>query len=446
MTTDPVVIVGGGVSGLSAAVALASRGIPITLFEQKPALGGRAYSFTDARAGETIDNGQHVLIAGYERAMRFLEMIGAHDKLRVQSAPTLLFHHPRRGFKKILLPNLPPPLDFVLGILRCGLFSWGDRWNILRAGRMLKSVDEQAVKDLTINQWLDAIGQTEETKRSFWEPLSVSIMNEQIETASAAVFVRSLKTAFLGNRKNASVVIPAVGLSDLYVHPARSYIVSRGGSIQCNADVVEVLYDGSGVTGVRVKGNGVTTCSGVILAVPHSKLVQLLPSPLKRHPSFSVIETIASSPIVSIHLWLDSDYMTDDFVGLIGRRVQWLFNRRRIQNTQGSGGHVSAVISAAYEFVGLTNEELIRLTIEDLRSVYPSFPNEPVHAVVIREKRATFSCTPETEQLRPSQETPIPNLFLAGDWTNTGFPATIEGAIRSGERCAGLMNEVLARS
>ncbi len=135
--------------------------------------------------------------------------------------------------------------------------------------------------------------------------------------------------------------------------------------------------------------------------------------------------------------------MKDEFVGLIGRRVQWIFNKRKIQNTDGKGGHVSAVISAAHEFVGLTNDELIRLTMEDLRSVYPTIPDQPTHAVVIREKRATFSCTPATERLRPSQKTPIPNLFLAGDWTDTGYPATIEGAIASGEKCAGLVRELL---
>ncbi len=445
MRTDPVIIVGGGLSGLSAAVTLSSRGIPVTLFEQKPSLGGRAYSFTDATTGETIDNGQHVLIGGYERTMKFLDAVGTRELLKIQPRPELLFHDPQRGFQRLSLPNLPPPLHLIFGILRCDLFSWMDRWRILRAGRMLQGVDERKVKNLTIDQWLDSAGQTVEAKRSFWEPLAVSIMNEHITTAAALVFARSLQKAFLGGRMNASLAIPTVGLSDLYVHPAQKFISSHGGTIACGADVVEILYDGSHVTGVRLKGNDVVNCSGMILAVQHSRMTQLLPEILSRQPKFSAIETIPTSPIVSVHLWFDSDNMADDFVGLIGRRVQWLFNKRKIQNTGGKGGHVSAVISAADEFVGLTNDELIRLTMEDLRSVYPSFPDRPAHAVVIREKRATFSCTPATEKLRPSQRTPIQNLFLAGDWTDTGHPATIEGAIVSGERCADLVGELLIR-
>ena len=445
MTTDPVIIVGGGLSGLSAAVALSSRGIPVTLFEQKPALGGRAYSFTDATTGETIDNGQHVLIAGYERTMKFLEAVGTRNLLKIQPRPEFLFHHPQKGFHRLSLPNLPPPLQLIFGILRCRLFSWPDRWNILRAGRMLKSVDEREITDLTIDQWLDSAGQTVEAKRSFWEPLAVSIMNEHIITASALVFARSLQKAFLGGRKNASLAIPTIGLSEFYVHPAQRFIAMHRGTIACGADVVEILDDGSRVTGVRLRGSGVVKGSGVIIAVQHSRMTQLLPKSLMHQPKFSAIETVPTSPIVSVHLWFDSDDMADEFVGLIGRRVQWLFNRRKIQNTGGTGGHVSAVISAADEFVGLTNDELILLTMEDLRSAYPAFPDQPTHAMVIREKRATFSCTPATEQMRPPQRTPIQNLFLAGDWTDTGHPATIEGAIVSGERCADLVSELLIR-
>ena len=438
MTTDPVIIVGGGLSGLSAAVALTSRGIPVTLFEQQPALGGRAYSFTDATTGETIDNGQHVLIKGYQRTMRFLETIGTRDLLTIQPQPELLFHHPQRGFHRLSLPKVPLPLPLMLGILRCGLFSWRDRWSILRAGRILANVDESKIQGITIDQWLDSAGQTAEAKRSFWEPLAVSIMNEHITAASASSFIQSLRKAFLGGWNNASLAIPAVGLSDLYVHPAQKFIALHGGKIVCGADVTEALHNGSRITGVRLKGNDVVKGSGVILAVQHSRMVRLLPEILRRQPKFSAIETMPTSPIVSIHLWFDSDDMADEFVGLIGRRVQWLFNKRKIQNTSGKGGHISAVISAADAFVDLTNDELIRLTMEDLHSVYPTFPDHPAHAVVIREKRATFSCTPATERLRPSQKTPIPNLFLAGDWTDTGHPATIEGAIVSGERCADL--------
>jgi squalene-associated FAD-dependent desaturase len=445
VTKHPVVIVGGGLSGLAAAVRLSAREIPVILFEQKPALGGRAYSFLDPTTGETIDNGQHVLIAGYERTMQFLEMIGTRNLLAVQSAPSILFHHPQRGFQRFAIPRLPSPFHLIAGVLRCNLFSLADRWRILRAGLSVKTVGDSKIKDLTVDQWLEYAGQSAECKRSFWEPLAVSIMNEHIATASALIFVRSLRKAFLAGRRNASLAIPMVGLSELYVEQAQKFITLHGGKVFCGADVVEVLFDGSRVSGVRLRGNEIINCSALILAVPNTKLASLLPPELSRQPAFSAMHDVSTSPIVSIHLWFETDAMPDEFVGLIGRRVQWVFNKRKLNKATGPGGHVSAVISAAHEFVGLSNDELIQLTMEDVRSAYPSLPERPTHAVVIREKRATFSCTPAVEQLRPSQKTHMPNLFLAGDWTDTGYPATIEGAITSAEQCANLVSVLIAQ-
>ena len=444
----PVVIVGGGLSGLAAGVFLSARGIPVTLFEQKPALGGRAYSYTDATTGDIVDNGQHVLIAGYEKTMAFLEKIGTKDLLKIQSRPELLFHHPQRGFQRLVLPSLPPPFHLTFGILSCRLFSIADRLRILRAGLSIKRLGESdynTLTDLTVNQWLDMLGQPEECKRSFWEPLAVSIMNEHVASASAATFVRSVKKAFLSNRRNAALALPTVGLSELYAKHAEDFICAHSGSVFCNSDVTEVLFDGNIVSGVRLRSGDIMECSAIILAVPNTKLRALLPEPLRNQPAFSAMESAAMSPIVSIHLWFETDAMLDDFVGLIGKRVQWVFNKRRINKDKGKGGHISAVISAAHEFVSLSNDDLIRLTMEDLKSAYPEFPSHPIHAVVIREKRATFSCTPEIDRLRLPQRTSVPNMFLAGDWTDTGFPATIESAIVSAERCADLVSGLLIR-
>jgi protoporphyrinogen oxidase len=261
-------------------------------------------------------------------------------------------------------------------------------------------------------------------------------MNEHIASASALTFVRSLRKAYLGAWKNASLALPTVGLSQLYVDNAQHFITLHGGKILCGADVVRVLIDRELVTGLRLRNNLDVECSALILAVPSDRLVALCPDVLVQHPSFSWMQSTPPSPIVSVHLWFADDAMDDDMVGVIGRRIQWLFNKRRILKERGTGGHISAVISAAYDYVSRSNDELVLMAVEDLRSVYPMFEQTPTRAVVIREKRATFSSTPMVERLRPDQRTPVPNLFLAGDWTNTGYPATIEGAVISAERCA----------
>ncbi len=437
-----VVIVGGGLSGLAAGVEFASRGIGVTLLEQKPALGGRAYSFTDGITGDTIDNGQHVLIAGYDRTMHFLETIGTLNLLRVQPVPLLLFHHPLRGFHEFRLPLLPSPFNLLVGVLRCQLFSFMDRLRLLRAGHyLMRGLDEVHLAGHTIEQWLSGVGQNDECIRSLWEPLAVSMLNEKIEKASALVFVKALRKAFLGGSKNAALAIPTVGLTQLYVDGAKEYIMSRGGQIKCNADVEEVLVERDLAIGVKLRNGQHVDAEAVVLAIPPYALLPILPPQVSKR--LSDLATMEVAPIVSIHLWFNEKFMEHEFVGLIGKRIQWLFNKRKVNGERGRGAHVSAVISGAHDFVEMTKDELVNIALQDIRSLYPDCREEPRHAVVIREKRATYSSSPRVELLRPPNRTEFPNLCLAGDWTSTGYPATIEGAILSAEEATRIILEYM---
>lgn len=436
-----MIVVGGGLSGLAAAVMLSSRNIPVTVLEQKPIAGGRAYSFRDTVTGDVVDNGQHVLIAGYTHTRNFLRLIGTEHLLNIQQRPSLIFHHPERGFVDFSLPRLPSPLHLAAGVLSSSLLHGWDRVALLRAGLALRNQNDTSLQSLTINQWLDSVGQSEESKRSFWEPLAVAIMNEHIAQASAEVFVRSLNMAFLGDWESAALAIPSVGLSELYVSGAEQFIRTHGGEVLYSQDVTCVEIESSQVEGVVLKDGSRIGASAVIVAVPWYRLPSLLPERMIQS-SHSSVEQFQSAPIVSIHLWFDQDFMRDEFVGVIGRTIQWAFNKRMLNKESGSGGYVSLVISGAYDQVGMTNDELVAIALKDLRSVYPECPGTALHSMVIREKRATLSITPEAEKLRPGQATEIPNLFLAGDWTRTGLPSTIEGAIVSGERCAELVHQL----
>ena len=433
----PVVIVGGGLSGLAAGVALVSRHIPVLILEQKPYPGGRAYSFSDLATGDIVDNGQHVLIAGYDRTMQFLDTIGSRHHLRVQPRPSLVFHHPERGFRTFRLPKLPSPLHLLIGVLSSNLLPVADRVRMLRAGLDIRNCTphhERSIEGSTIDQWLNSVGQSDESKRSFWEPLAVSIMNEHISSASALLFVRSLRKAFFAGWKGAAMAIPSVGLSSLYVDAAVEYIRARGGDVRCSADVVRVMLHEGTATALQLRDGSVIETTACLLTVPPNKLRPLLPEPLPEH--LSPMLEVPPSPIVSIHFWFAGEFMQHAMVGLIGKRIQWIFDKRRLNAHPGAGPHVSAVISAAHDYVTCSNETLTKIALEDLRAVYGSQVGEPLHTVVIREKRATFSATPPTELVRPGPETGVRNLFLCGDWTSTGYPATIEGAVISGERSA----------
>jgi squalene-associated FAD-dependent desaturase len=444
----PVVVVGGGLSGLAAAVGLVAASIPVILCEQRPAAGGRAFSFRDRETGEVIDNGQHVLLAAYSRTMDFLSTIGTRGHLAIQPVPVLRFHHPTRGFRSFRMAALPSPLNLLGGAVTTDLFGAADRLRLLRAGARLASFDTDSpgsVALMTIEQWLDGAGQSEELKRSFWEPLATAIMNEHIERACATVFLHSLRRAFLGARSGGALAFPTVGLSELYVDAAIRYIEKKGGRVRLGTPVARLTSLGETVPSVHLAGGEEIGCSAVILAVPPQALPGLLPENRGTLRLIASAAAMPASPIVSVHLWFPEDFMHVESLGLIGRRMQWVFNRRMI-SLEGDkhGGHVSAVISAARACVGWTNEELIRAACEDLRSVFGPAVGPPDHAVVIREKRATFSCTPAVEATRPGPGTPFRNLFLAGDWTATGLPATIEGAIASGERCVDLVRHAVA--
>ena len=437
----PVVIAGAGLSGLSAGVRLAAHNIPVVVLEQRPSAGGRAYSFTDARTGDVIDNGQHVLIAGYVRTLEFLRTIGTADRLSVQPVPELWFHHPQRGFCSIRFSRLPHPLDLVSGLLRTSLLSAGGKVNMLRAGAALNAFNvrtEEQLTGMTVAVWLDSLRQSEETKLSFWEPLAVAIMNEHIDVAAASVFVRAIHAAFFEVKGGAALALPTVGLSALYVEEAKRFIEGRGGEVRCNAQVVNLTTGRENVTGVTLKDGTSVEASAVVLAVPPLAADALLPAPVRESGMLAEIAAAPHSPIVSVHLWFRTEIMPHLFVGIVGRTIQWVFNRRRILTEKGSGGHVSAVVSAGDAIVGLDNEALRDTAMNDLKEVFGRGIPEPEHVVIIREKRATISCTPAVEKLRPDASTPISNLFLAGDWTATGLPATIESAIISGERAADL--------
>jgi len=369
-----------------------------------------------------------LLIAGYTRTFAYLDRIGARHLTVTQPRPVLPFHHPDRGFVEFRLPALPAPLHLLWGITTTSLLSLPDRIRLLRAGRALRRCE--TVSGHTIKRWLDDRHQSAEARRCFWEPLAVAIMNEQMDRAPASLFLRTIRSAFLDHWSSSALVFPRAGLSSVFVDPACAFIERHGGMVRCAADVVSLQAGGGAVSSVILKGGEQLSCGAVILALPPARTAGLWPSNIPLPVNIDVMAPAAGSPIISIHLWFEHPFMDRDVLGLIGRRVHWIFRRER---------HLSATISAAYALVGLSNQELVNITVEDLRTVFGGAVGLPVHAVVLREKRATFSATPENEGHRPGPVTAAKNLLLAGDWTDTGLPATIEGAIQSGQTCARLI-------
>jgi squalene-associated FAD-dependent desaturase len=461
---NTVAIIGGGFAGLAAGVALAERGLAVTVLEERPHLGGRAYSFVDEESGETVDNGQHAMMGCYRHTLAFLQRIGAGAKLRRQRNLLVEMIHPRRGAGAIACPSLPSPLHVGAGLLGYAVLSPGERLAALLAGMRLMGLRRRRdarLRQQTVSAVLRDLRQTENACTSFWQPVAVATLNEVPERAAAAPFVEVLARAFFASRTDSQFVLPAVGLSDLYTGDAHRFIEARGGHIRLRARVANIdPGDGSPVA-VRLAGGHTVAADACISSVPPRLLDRILAPQWKHRLGLPPLEAFETSPIVSTHLWFDRPVLTQDFVGLLGATTQWVFNRHRLTGSSrnraaGEGGRhsqpaagkglesygLSAVISAGRGVIDWQTRDIADRVHADIRSLVPAARNARLlRWIVVKEKHATISTTPAAERLRPAIRTGARRFFLAGDWVATGLPPTIESAVLSGQRAAELVLE-----
>jgi len=450
MTYDAVVV-GGGLSGLSAAVAMSAAGGRVAVVEQGPRLGGRCYSYADPVTGDEVDNGQHVLLGSYHHLLKYLDTIGSSTFLRRQPALELPFHHPERGFGTFRLRNLPVPFDLATGMLTYRLLSPREKKDLLLAGNMLRSWNraaEQALSGMSVSGWLDSLGQGQNARDCFWDPISISVMNENPGAASALLFAKTLRATFFERGADSRMLISTVGQTKLYVDGAVDFLAARKSIVRTRTGAARLLARDTGgragprrvsVAGVILEGGEEIRSGCVISAVPHWALASLVPDSDNGKELIGLVNSLSTSPIVSVHLWFDRSFMESELVGVIGRTIQWAFDRRRI--ITGGGGTtsmISCVVSAARELSSQPVAQIVDTVVADLRSIYPRATRASLtRSVGIKEKRATFSPVPGVEKFRPGALTGIEGFYLAGDWTETGFPATIEGAVKSGIIAAG---------
>ena len=437
------VVVGGGLAGLSAAALLAEHGVRVLLLEARPRLGGRATAFVDRDTGEIVDNGQHVMFGCYRETFEFLRRIGAEHNVRVHHTLELPFVAADGTRSLLKCPRLPPPLQLLGGVLTWDALSLRDRLAamrlapaILRARAMTSTL--QADSRVTVLNWLRRHGQTDGIITALWEPLAVAALNQPIADAAAAPFIRVLAEMFGRDPSAAAVVLPTKPLEQMYAEPARGFIESRGGEVRVDA-LARVIVENDRVRAVEIRGGGRSTervtTDCVVSTVPWHALRNLVPGPpASLQPVVAAASAMRSMPIATVNLWYDRVVMDEPFVGVGGRTVQWIFDKRQVFGERSS--HLSLVVSAAESVARLTRDELVRIAEADVRATVPRARDARlVRATVVREKQATFSLSPG-EPVRPGRRTPVVGLVLAGDWTDTGFPATIEGAVASGHSAA----------
>ncbi len=471
MNDPEIIIVGGGFAGLAAGVSLAGAGRRVRLLEQNPHLGGRARSFLDIQSGRRLDNGQHIFMGCYHAALRFLATIGTQDQIHFQ--PTLAVRFAEKGGKisGFCCPKLPAPWHVLLGVMGSDGFSKSEKAQILRLGLGMSAVGalfgRKDPKGLTVREWLRLQGQSAEVQTGFWDLLAIAAMNDRPEVAAAPLFERVVRLALFKSARDSRIGFAHPGLSECYTEAAANYITSRGGRVETTRRVLDfsIVQNPNGemtkgsialpphakghsaaaprwrIEGLRLADGETIKASRVVSAVPWFRLVPLLPAELLRQdPFFAHCLDLEPVPIVSIYCWFDRPVTREEFIGLRGTTVQWLFNKAE---ADGKGPYlVSLVISGARKEVRCEKTELIDTAVRELRELFPAAREAKLlRALVIKERFATFSPRVETESLRPPAVTPVRGFFLAGDWTDTGLPATIEGAVRSGYTAADVVFE-----
>ncbi|MEW5982618.1 MAG: hydroxysqualene dehydroxylase HpnE [Acidobacteriota bacterium] len=446
MTSPDVIVVGAGMAGLSAATLLAERGAHVVVIEARPVLGGRAFSYRDPATGEAVDNGQHVLIGCYRESFAFLRRIGTEQHVRLQPALDVPYVDGAGTPTRLACPALPSPYHLLGGIMEWDALSWRDRLAALRMGPVLRTARRQlagrtsmlaASPDETVENWLIRNGQTRRLRDLLWGPLTLAALNQPAGEAAAPAFVAVLGKMFGADARDSALGLSELPLSELYVEPARRYVESRGGTVLPGAPA-RVIVEGESAVGVSLRGGRTLRAAHVISAVPWHALAALfdeVPEGLQEIAGHA--NGMKAYPIVTVNVWFDREVLSSPFVGLPGRTFQWVFAKRYVFARATS--HLSLVCSGAAPIVCRDNDALVNLALTELREALPrSREAKPVRASVVRERRATFSLAPGQPE-RPGAVTPLSGFCLAGDWTDTGLPGTIEGAAMSGHTAARLL-------
>ena len=435
-----VVVVGGGLSGLSAACALADAGWQVRLLEKRRYLGGRASSYEHPGTGEVIDNCQHVLLGNCVNLVDFYRRLGVNDAIRWFDR--LTFVEPG-GRRSILEPGfLPAPFHAMPTFLRASAFSWADK---LAIGRGLSAFITGIPQDSEENfaQWLARHGQTRGAIDRFWKPVLVSALNEDPDCMSVRYAGQVIRQSLLLSPQAGRMGIPSIPLSELYSR-AIDYIESRGGHVNLSTAPESVAWsEETQQWTVAARGQNFTS-DAMILALAFEGLKNLIPAmPQTLEAERLAAEKLAidlgrfgHSPITGIHLWFDREITDLEHAILLDATIQWMFHKSRLQPERRRGepgSYVELVVSASKSMVEMSRQEIIDLALRELAEFFPLVTRAKLlKAAVVKEVRATYSIRPQLDRIRPTSVSPWSRVFLAGDWIATGWPATMEGAVRSG--------------
>lgn len=432
-----VIVIGGGIAGLSAAVFLSERNYKVKLFESSPKLGGRAYSFFDKDKDQFFDNGQHILAGWYKNTYEYLNITGDTGNLNFQKTLEIDFINTEKEIFRLNCPAFSPPYNILSGLLKFRALGFRDKASLINL-RKLFAGKINADSFRNVKELLIYLKQTDNLIKYFWDPFNLAVFNTDSGNISAELFLNVIKTGFK-ERKSSALVIPEVNLNELLIDGAVKYFRERGIEFFLNTGVRRISVNESRDKAeyLELENESRETSDYYVCAVPFFGFRKLFEQ--KAYDEFGYnTEKLKASCIISVHLFFKNSIPgkmipvnSSGMAGLTGTTVQWIFKK--------SDNHLSLVISGA-DNLGLrekSNGDIFEIVLNDLKKTIRGFNEADLsNYKIIKEKRATFIPDKESIKYRPKQKTYLSNFFIAGDWTDTGLPATIESAITSAKICS----------
>jgi squalene-associated FAD-dependent desaturase len=438
-----VTVIGGGVAGMSAACALAEAGLRVQLVERRGYLGGRASSYLHPGVNEVIDNCQHVLFRCCTNLVGFYRRIGVEGRIHWTNEMTMIEPGGRRsrlGPFELGPIRLPEPLHSAPSFLHAKAFSGADKMALGRAMRAMMRPEAMVDSGESLGAWLRRHQQTEGALDRFWRLVIASALNADLDSIGVPYATKIIREGFLNSAEGGAMGMSTVPLSELYAG-AQAYLEQRGSSVVFNANVDAAEWDEETSQWTLTTRHGPLMSDFLVLALPFEATANLLPHMPPSEDADALAAQIAQHehwPICSVHLWFDREITALDHAVLLDRDLHWLYNKSRLQpGRAGNGNYVELVVSASRSFAELTREQAIAKAVAELTEFFPAAASAKLEkAVLVKEMRATFGVPPGIDAARPTSVSPWPRCFLAGDWTATGWPSTMESAARSGHLAA----------
>lgn len=428
---------------MTAALRLVDAGYGVTLVERRPYLGGRAYSYVDRETGVQVDNGQHVFMGCCTAYVELLRDVGALDGAARQKRLRVEVRSPEGRNGVLAAAPLPAPLHLLPSFLRYPHLSWRDKLRAVPALlRIRRERDRERLelRALSFEEWLRRNGQSERAIANFWDLIVIPALNDASRDVSASMAFMLFQTALLRDAHGADIGYARSGLSELMGEPIERRLRERGAEVLLGRTAQRILVEDGAVTGVALADGGVLTADWYVSALPPRALSALLPEGLRAAPPFDAADAHTYSPIVNLHVWYDRPVADFEWAAFVDSPLQFVFNKTRIAALPGPGDYLTVSLSAAWEWWPLSKDELRERFTAELARALPRARGAAIQRfIVVKEQRATFRSLPAGPDNRLPVRTPLHNLVLAGDWTDTGWPATMEGAVRSGNAAAAIV-------